>query len=216
MRFRPFLFSLALLLPPLATLHAQERSNILPRVIDHAPVVYPAIAQTAHVQGAVRLKITTDGHVVSGVDVVDGPALLETAAKENVKTWKFVDHTPGTFEVTFDFKLAGNEKETTFLAEPGVVDVVTLPDSGGNPSNHLDYTAPVTWDLELKTAADDIKAPLTLWTYGAWLRGYTLGYPDHERGLGNPHVDKDLLGFDAQLDDSFGQRLWFSLVGKKS
>jgi hypothetical protein len=55
-----------------------------------------------------------------------------------------------------------------------------------------------------------------MWTYGPWLRGYTLGNQGQERELGNPHVNKDLLGFDAQLDDSFGQRLWFSLVGKKS
>lgn len=215
MRFRPFLFSLALFVPFLVNLNAQELASVLPRVIDHAPVTYPAIALTAHVEGTVRLKIMTDGHAVSSVVVLDGPPLLVRTATENTKTWKFVDHTPGTFEVTFKFRTL--ENQTTFLAEPGVVDIAVLPPgSDGDTSKPLDYTPPVSWDLELKTASDDIKAPLTLWTYGPWLRGYTLGNQNRERELGDPHIDNDMLGFDALLDDSFGQRLQFSLIGKRS
>ncbi len=215
MRFRNFPFLLALLLPLLVSLNAQEPARVLPRVIDHAPLIYPAIARAAHVQGSVRLKITTDGHAVSSVEAVDGPPLLVKAATENAQTWKFVDHTPGTFELTFDFRFL--ENKTTFLAEPGVVDIAVLPpDYGGHASNRLDYTLPATWDLELKTADDDIKAPLTLWTYGPWLRGYTIGRRNQQRELGDPRVDGDMLGFDVSLDDSFGQRLVFSLVGKKS
>jgi outer membrane biosynthesis protein TonB len=214
MRFRNFLFLLALLLPLSVTLNAQEPARLLPRVIDHAPITYPVIARTAHVAGPVHLKITTDGHAASSVEVVDGPPLLVRAATENAQTWKFVDHTPGTFEVTFDFRILGDK--TTFLAEPGVVDIAVLPpDYGGNAGNRLDYTLPATWDLELKTAADDIKAPLTLWRYGPWLRGYTLGGRNQQRKVGDPRVDGDMLGLDAWLDDSFGQRLWFSLVGKE-
>jgi outer membrane biosynthesis protein TonB len=215
MRFRNFSFLLALLSPLLVTLSAQEPARVLPRVIDHAPVIYPAIARAAHVQGRVRLKIMTDGHAVSSVEAVDGPPLLVRAATENAQTWKFVDHTPGMFEVTFDFRFL--ENKTTFLAEPGVVDIAVVPpDYGGDAGNRLDYTLPATWDLEVKTAADDIKAPLTLWTYGPWLRGYTLGSRNQQRELGDPRVDGDMLGFDVSLDDSFGQRLVFSLVGKKS
>jgi outer membrane biosynthesis protein TonB len=215
MRFRNFSFLLALLLPLLVTLHAQEPARVLPRVIDHAPLIYPAIARAAHVAGPVRLKITTDGHAVSSVEAVDGPPILVKAATENAQTWKFVDHTPGTFEVTFDFRFL--ESKITFLAESGVVDIAELPrDYDGHASNRLDYTLPATWDLELKTAADDIKAPLTLWTYGPWLRGYTLGRRNQQRELGDPRVDGDMVGFDVSLDDSFGQRLVFSLVGKKS
>ena len=215
MRFRNFLFLLALLLPLSAGSNAQEPARVLPRVIDHAPPIYPAIAGAAHVEGPVRLKITTNGHAVTSVEVVDRPSLLVKAAAENAQTWKFVDHIPGTFEVTFNFRSLQNR--TTFLAEPGVVDIAVLPpDYGGNVSKRLDYTLPATWDVELKTAADDIKAPLTLWTYGPWLRGYTLGRRNQQRELGDPRVDGDILGFDVSLDDSFGQRLVFSLVGKKS
>ncbi|MGH9573410.1 MAG: energy transducer TonB, partial [Candidatus Acidiferrales bacterium] len=184
-------------------------------MIEHAPIHYPAIARTADIVGPVHLKITTDGHSVSKVEVVDGPAILVKAATDNAQTWKFVDHTPGTFDVTFDFKFL--ENKTTFLAEPGFVDIAALPpDYGGNASKALDYTLSVTWDLELKTASDDLKAPLILWTYGPWLRGYTLGSRNRERELGNPRLEGDMLGFDASLDDSFGQGLAFSLIGKKS
>jgi hypothetical protein len=215
MRFRNFLFLLTLLLLFLPTLKAQERGRVLPRVIDYAPPIYPQIAKTAHISGPVHLRITTDGHAVTSVDVVDGPALLVRAATNNVKTWKFVDHTPGTFDVTLDFTTL--KDKTTFLAEPGVVDIAVLPpDYGGNASKRLDYTLPAAWDLELKTPADDIKAPLTLWTYGPWLRGYTLGRRSQERDLDEPRVDGDMFGFEVLLDDSFGQRLAFSLVGKKS
>jgi outer membrane biosynthesis protein TonB len=215
MRFRDFPLLLALLLPSLVSLNAQEPARVLPRVIDHAPLIYPAIARAAHVQGSVRLKITTDGHAVSRVEAVDGPPLLVKTATDNAQTWKFVDHTPGTFEVTFDFRFL--ESKTTFLAEPGVVDVAVLPpDYGGHASKPLDYTLPATWDLELKTVADDIKAPLTLWTYGPWLQGYTLGRRNQQREVGDPRADGDMLGFDVSLEDSFGQRLVFSLVGRKS
>jgi outer membrane biosynthesis protein TonB len=214
MRFRACLFSLALLLPFVGTANAQDPSRVLPRVIDHAPIHYPAIARTAHIEGPVHLKITTDGHAVSKVEVVDGPPILAKAAADNAQTWKFADHTAGSFDVTFDFRFLKNK--TTFLADSGVVDIAALPPNyGGSASKRLDYTLPVTWDLELKTAADDIKAPLTLWTYGPWLRGYTLGARKQERELGSPRVDGDMLGFDVLLDDSFGQRLWFSLVGEK-
>jgi outer membrane biosynthesis protein TonB len=215
MRFRDSLFLLALLLPFSAVVNAQEPARALPKVIDHAPLIYPVIARTANIEGLVHLKITTDGHAVSSVEVVDGPALLVRAAADNAGTWKFVDHTPGTFEVSFDFRFL--KKKTTFLAEPGVADIAVLPpDYGGSANSRLSYTLPTTWDLELKTAAQDIKAPLTLWTYGPWLRGYTLASWNEQREISDPRVDGDILGFDVLLDDSFGQELAFSLVGKKS
>jgi len=193
----------------------QVPSEPLPEVIQHDNPTFPQIARTAHVSGEVHVKVTTDGKSVTEAVAESGPPLLRRAAVDNTRTWKFVAHTPGTFEVTFDFRFLADK--TTFLAEPGVVDIAVLPpDREGDASTRLDYTLPATWDLELKTVADHIKAPLTLWTYGPWLRGYTLGSGDQKRVLGNPRVDGDMLGFDVLLDDSFGQRLAFSLVGKKS
>jgi outer membrane biosynthesis protein TonB len=213
-RFRQLLSLPAFLLPFLVALSAQESATVLPRVTDHAPIAYPAIARTAHVGGPVRLKITTDGHAVSSVAVIDGPPLLVMVATDNARTWKFVDHVPGTFEVTFDFEILADK--TAFLQQPGVVDIAVLPpDENENNDNRLGYTPPKSWDLELNTATDTLKAPLTMWTYGPWLRGYTLGSRNQEREIGNAHMDGDMLGFESVLNDSHGQRLQFSLIGKQ-
>jgi outer membrane biosynthesis protein TonB len=213
-RFRQFLFLPALLLAFLVTLSAQEPARVLPRVTDHAPIIYPALAFQARVQGPVRLKVTTDGHAVRSMAVVDGSPLLVKAATANVQTWTFADHVPGTFEVTFDFRLLADT--TAFLQEPGVVDIAVLPpEYDENSDDRLGYTLPKSWDLELKTATDDLRAPLTTWTYGPWLRGYTLGPRNQERQLANAQIGGDMLGFDTALNDSHGQRLQFSLIGKQ-
>jgi outer membrane biosynthesis protein TonB len=214
MRFRQFSIVPALLLPFLVAPNAQESSIAMPTLIEHSSITYPAIARTAHVEGQVRLRITTDGRAVRSVVVIDGPLLLAKAATENAQSWKFVDHAPGTFEVTFNFKFL--DDKTEFLDEPGIVDIAVLPQEYNEKSDdRLGYTLPKSWDLELKTANDELKAPLTMWTYGSWLRGYTVGTRNHERQLANAHIDRDMLGFDSALDDSHGQRLTFSLIGKQ-
>ena len=205
---------LLIIIAVLVTAVRSARAQALPEVIKHENLVYPPLARQARIGGSVRLRITTDGRAVSDVPVLEGHALLVQAATNNVRTWKFADHVPGTFDVTFNFVTL--RERTTFLQEPGVVDIAVLPPQYNENSNdRLAYTLPVTWDLELKTATDDIKAPLTLWTYGQWLRGYTVGVRGQERELGSAHIDGEMLGFDARLDDSHGQRLNFSLIGKK-
>ena len=205
----------AVLVTAVRFVSAQVTPPALPEVISHGNPTYPPLARQARIAGSIRLRIATDGHAVSNVTALEGHPLLVQAATENVRTWKFADHVPGIFEVTFDFRLLTDK--TTFLQQPGDVDITVLPpDEEQNSKEPHDYTLPESWDLELKTATDDIKAPLTLWTYGPWLRGYTAGIREQERYLGSPHLDGALLGFDATLDDSHGQRLQFSLVGKKT
>jgi outer membrane biosynthesis protein TonB len=214
MKSRKLLMIMAILVTAVIFASAQEGPRALPEVISHKNPVYPALARQARIRGPVRLRITTDGRSVTDVVALDGHPLLVRAATDNVQTWRFADHIPGTFEVTFDFRLLADK--ITFLQEPGVVDIAVLPPMyNENSDARLDYTLPVFWDLELKTATDDIKAPLTTWTYGPWLRGYTLGPRGQERELANARVDGNMLGFDLPLDDSHGQRLQFSLIGKK-
>jgi len=206
---------MAILVAAVQFVSAQDAPRPLPEVISHRDLIFPPLARQARIAGPVRLRITTDGHSVTDVAALDGHPLLARAAIDNLRTWTFAGHVPGTFEVTFDFRFLANK--TMFLQEPGVVDIaVLLPEYNENSDTQLDYTIPKSWDLELKTATDDIKAPLTMWTYGPWLRGYTLGQRGQERELANSRVDGNLLGFDTALDDSHGQRLRFSLIGKKS
>ena len=88
-----------------ATTSGQMSKQDLPTVATAAVPFYPRPARTAHIQGAVRLRISTDGERVSGVVAEAGPPMLIPAAEENVKTWLFEKHDPVTFDVTFRYKM---------------------------------------------------------------------------------------------------------------
>ncbi|HEY1986333.1 MAG TPA: TonB family protein [Terracidiphilus sp.] len=91
--------SVALAVPPApaakTTKSGAVRLKLAPGTVDNMLVkkvspVYPLEAKVARVQGTVVLNATinTAGEV-AGVDVVSGPALLQTAAVEAVKQWQY-------------------------------------------------------------------------------------------------------------------------------
>ncbi len=84
---------------------AQPRDKPLPLVVSASAPFYPPIPRQAHIEGVIRLRLLTDGNRVSQIHVESGPPLLVQAAEENVKTWEFKQHTPVTFETTFQYKL---------------------------------------------------------------------------------------------------------------
>lgn len=77
----------------------------LPSVTSASVPLYPRTLQMAHIEGVVRLRISTDGNRVASVEVQSGQPMLAEAAKDNVKTWQFEAHAPTTFETTFRYKL---------------------------------------------------------------------------------------------------------------
>ena len=101
---------------------AQDPAASLPSVTEHVTAVYPPLARQARITGQVRLRVTTNGHAVTEIAVLQGHPLLAQAAHDNVGTWKLADHTPGTFEVTFVYRFI--EEGTTFLKQPGLVQVL--------------------------------------------------------------------------------------------
>lgn len=66
---------------------------------------YPRTPQMAHIEGVVRLRISTDGAQASAIKVESGQPMLAQAAKDNVKTWQFDRHSPTTFEATLHYRL---------------------------------------------------------------------------------------------------------------
>jgi len=194
------------------SMRAQEAARSLPEITEHGPVVYPPLARQARVQGSVHLQVTTDGHTVIGVAVADGHPLLVQSAVVSAWTWRFADHVPGTFEVTFRFRLL--DDVGTFLQQPGVVGIVSSPSGGVNG-----YTLPEMWNARLQGVHGSVETALSLWTYDSIepeLDGYAVGAQNQEREIRNTHLDGDMLGFDATLDDAYGQRLKFSLIGKRT
>ncbi|HUK42796.1 MAG TPA: energy transducer TonB, partial [Candidatus Acidoferrales bacterium] len=77
----------------------------MPSVTSASVPLYPRITQQAHIEGVVRLRISTDGNRVASVGVQSGQPMLAQAAQENVKTWQFEPHSPTTFDVTFRYNL---------------------------------------------------------------------------------------------------------------
>jgi len=53
----------------------------------------------------VILEVTTDGHQVIDVKLRSGHPVLVPEAIGNVRTWKFADHTPTTFETRYYYEL---------------------------------------------------------------------------------------------------------------
>jgi len=84
---------------------AVSQDRPLPSVISASVPFYPRIPQQAHIEGVVRLRISTDGNRAASVEVESGQPMLARAAQDNVKTWQFDPHSPMTFEATFRYKL---------------------------------------------------------------------------------------------------------------
>jgi len=100
-----------------------------PRIVQHDHMTYPAIALGAQVQGDVLVKFTTDGRGVVSAEATSGPQPLQQVCVDNVKTWKFGRHTPGTFQAIFRFKILGSDHlfEEVFPSLPNLIEIVGLP-----------------------------------------------------------------------------------------
>src|ERR1700680_3308160 len=83
----------------------QQPKQDLPVVLDAALPFYPRDAQLAHIEGVVRLRISTEGETVTRVEMLEGQTTLARAAKENVKTFRLKWHVRTTFEATFRYTL---------------------------------------------------------------------------------------------------------------
>jgi|KBSMisStandDraft_5_1062788.scaffolds.fasta_scaffold14746_2 TonB family protein len=79
--------------------------------------MYPAIACTARIEGAVKVSftLTASNNEPTQIEIVSGHPLLVAAAIDNVKSWRFIN--PYTvdrnYETTFTFRLSGRELAST-------------------------------------------------------------------------------------------------------
>jgi TonB family protein len=82
------------------------------KLLASTPPLYPALAKTQHIEGAVRVDALVDesGHVTT-VKIVSGPTLLQQAAIDAIRKWKYQPATldgkavPMHLTVTLQFKL---------------------------------------------------------------------------------------------------------------
>jgi TonB family protein len=76
--------------------------------------IYPRLAQQAHIEGTVKVGITVDetGAVVKATGI-SGHQMLQAAALENAKTWRFAPLTgkSSVFVITYEYRIEGQEVE---------------------------------------------------------------------------------------------------------
>src|SRR5690349_24043681 len=83
----------------------------LPTVTTFECPKYPRKAESMRLQGTVRLKVTTDGHQITDIKALPSHPVLAEEAIKNVRTWKFADHTPTSFIVTYYYDNEGQFKK---------------------------------------------------------------------------------------------------------
>jgi len=88
-------------------MHSQASSETLPVIVAGAMPSYPLIAVHAHIEGVVKIKVTTNGEAISNLESISGPAMLVAAARETIQTWKFVKHHPTQFVASFTYRISG-------------------------------------------------------------------------------------------------------------
>jgi hypothetical protein len=198
---------------------AQECSEALPKVIQHAEPSYPPIARTAHVMGEVRLKITTDGDSVSAAETEEGPPLLRKAAEDNAKTWKFVSHKPDCFHVRFLYRISSGGVDVEFLESAGVVEL-------NAPAPELSiYYAGIglgTWKVRLESAHGKASLLLELWytgpageDLGARIVARNQDTEEHDsEDVDFGHKEGDFLAFDLKISQPDQKQIKTFLIGK--
>ena len=205
---------LSVLLAAVVSASAQESPRPLPKVVQHSEPMYPPIARTAHIEGNVRVELTTNGESVTSADAESGPPLLYKSALDNVRTWKFVPHKAGTFHVTFRYKIMSSNVEVAFLEEPEVVQL-EIPE----PEVIIEYAwlGLGTWKAELKSAHGKSRQVFTFAYSGPnsdWLDGHALGPNGESEEIDFGHKEGNFLAFTITLSQPDGQRVKSFLVGK--
>jgi hypothetical protein len=105
---------------------AAQKERALPNIASANVPFYPRIPQVAHIEGVVRLRISTDGTQASSIKVESGQPMLAQAAKENVMTWRFEQHNPTTFEATFRYRLLPSKCDSECNCDSPERDLVRL------------------------------------------------------------------------------------------
>jgi len=103
---------------------AQQREPV-PNVVSASVPFYPRVAQKAHIEGVIRLRVTTDGVRASSIEIIGDPSILARVAIDYVTTWEFDDNRPITFDTTFHYRIlpskCDDECNCTTTEAPAVV-----------------------------------------------------------------------------------------------
>ncbi|SRR6266849_5211234 len=214
MRHARTILMLSVFLAPVPSARAQEYPGVLPKVVQHTQPIYPPLARQTRIQGEVRVKVTTDGESVRDAEAETGHPLLRKAAEDNARTWKFVAHVPGTFHVTFRYKLSSGNVDVEFLESPAIVEIEASP-----PERSIYYAGIGlgTWKAQLKSAHGESWRVFEL-SYtgpnGDWLNANALNSKGESEESDFGHKEGNFLAFTITLSQPDGQQVKTFLIGK--
>jgi outer membrane biosynthesis protein TonB len=104
---------------------AEDAAPSLPKVTAFECPRYPSKAESTRLQGSVVMQVKTDGSKVSDVTSTSGHPILISEATNNVRTWRFAEHTPTTFKVTYFYVAEGRFKPDPDIKCAAVLDLPT-------------------------------------------------------------------------------------------
>jgi hypothetical protein len=161
------MFVCFVVLPAFARPDAQSSTDVLPVVISASVPIYPRLAREVDVEGVVHLRVITDGSKALRIEYENGPAMLARAAQENIRTWKFQEHKPTSFEATFRYRFlpdgpacagdADTNDATVVLKLPNEAEITARALSRCDPV--YDLTKPATVRLEVRLNGKKISPP---------------------------------------------------------
>jgi len=160
------------------------------------------------------VKITSDGESVRDVEAETGHPLLRAAAVDNVRTWEFDAHAPGTFRVTFRYKLLDGNTDVKFLESPAIVEIAAFPPEMSIYYADLGLGA---WKAHMKSTRGKFWRVFELSYTGAngeWLHARTLRSKGESEESIFGHKEGDFLAFTITLSQPDGQHVKTFFVGK--
>jgi hypothetical protein len=206
---------LSVLLVAMPNAMTQEAPEVLPKVIQHTEPGYPPLARQTHIQGKVRVKVTTDGESVRDAEAETGHPLLRKATEDNVRTWKFVAHNPGTFHVTFRYRMASGNLDVAFLESPAIVEI-EAPAVVGSFDN-VAWMDLGTWKARLKSAHGKSWQVFKLSFSGPndeWLDGTAASPKGESEEIDFGHREGNFLAFTIKIKQPDGQHVKTYLIGR--
>jgi TonB family protein len=196
----------------------QESERPLPKVVEHTEPTYPALCRMARISGDVLITFTTDGQSVIRAEADTGHELLRQSAVQNVRTWKFVAHDPGTFHVTFRYKIQSDQDNVVFLPSSAVVEIATP-----TPIISIDWAwlDRGRWKAQMKSARESSQRILEIQTSGPkgkWLKGDMISEHDQKEEIDDGYFDEDrnMFAFTVKFRHPKGEPLNTSFIGKMS
>jgi len=109
----------------------EEVPRIHPIVLEMKPPICPPMVRLSGISGTAKFLVKTDGHKIQEILKSEGPPMLQRQIPSQLMTWRFEDHAPTEFTITFKITVvfrdpcASKRAEEVKMALPSSVEITT-------------------------------------------------------------------------------------------